>query len=137
VTLKDLQTGAGTRFLFHYTDAIRADAIIDERIFVSGAGAGYGVGIYATDIAPVGADTIDDVISQCFGGDAIPPEVSHAIAVRIANGPLRFHQTSDPYQWLLPTAKLEPVHIDGIYVAAVAFDGHRWQIIDADSDNHL
>ena len=35
MTLDELRAGAGTRFLFHYTDSIRADAVIEERIFVS------------------------------------------------------------------------------------------------------
>jgi len=35
VTLEELQAGAGTDFLFQYTDAVRADAIIEERYFVS------------------------------------------------------------------------------------------------------
>jgi hypothetical protein len=130
VTLEELQAGAGTEFLFHYTDAIRADAIIEERCFVSGPRAARGFGIYATHIAPVGEETIDEVIVNCFRGDATPPEVSHAIAVRRSSGTLRFVPTDDPYQWVLPTGRLELVQIDGIYVAAVAFSGRRWEIID-------
>ena len=61
MTLEELQADAGTEFLFHYTDAIRADAIIDERCFVSGPRTARGFGIYATDIARVGKETIDDV----------------------------------------------------------------------------
>lgn len=131
MTLEELQAGAGREFLFHYTDAIRADAIIEERCFVSGPRAARGFGIYATDIAPVGAETIDEVIVHCFRGDATPPEVSHAIAVRRSSGGLRFARTDDPYQWVLPTGKLELVHIDGIYVATAAFTGSGWEIIDA------
>ena len=63
MTLQELQAGAGTEFLFHYTDAIRADAIIEQRCFVSGPRAARGFGIYATDIAPVGTETIEDVAS--------------------------------------------------------------------------
>jgi len=129
VTLAELQAGAGTKFLFHYTDAIRADAIIEERFFVSGPRAARGFGIYATDIVPVGEETIDEVIVNCFRGDATPPEVSHAIAVRRSSGRLRFERTDDPYQWVLPTGRLELVHIEGIYVAAVAFSRSRWEII--------
>jgi hypothetical protein len=130
VTLEELQAGAGTEFLFHYTDAIRADAIIEERCFVSGPRAARGFGIYATHIPPVGEETIDEVIVNCFRGDATPPEVNHAIAVRRLSGELRFERTDDPYQWLLPTGRLELVHIEGIYVAAVAFSSCRWEIID-------
>lgn len=132
VTLEELQAGAGTEFLFHYTDAIRADAIIEERCFVSGPRAARGFGIYATDIAPAGAETIDEVIVNCFRGDSTPPEVNHAIALRRSSGRLRFERTDDPYQWVLLTGKLELVHIEGIYVAAVAFSGDRWEIIDAE-----
>jgi len=32
----------------------------------------------------------------------------------------------------LPTGKLELVHIEGIYIAAVAFNGNRWEIIDVE-----
>jgi hypothetical protein len=132
VKLGELQAGVGDEFLFHYTDAARADAIIEERCFVSGAGVARGFGIYATDIAPSGAETIEDVIVHCFGGDATPAEVSHAVTVRLAVSDLRFEQTDDPYQWVLPTGKLEVVHIEGIYVATAQFAGSRWEIIDTD-----
>ncbi len=131
MTLEELQAGAGTEFLFHYTDAIRADAIIEERCFISGPRAARGFGIYATHLAPVGEETIEEVIVNCFRGDATPPEVNHAIAVRRSNGGLRFERTDDPYQWVLPTGRLELLHIEGIYVAAVAFSSGRWKIIDA------
>lgn len=132
MTLGQLQAGARDEFLFHYTDSARADAIIEERCFVSGPGVARGLGIYATDIAPSGAETIEDVIVHCFGGDATPAEVSHAVVVRRASGKLQFEQTDDPYQWVLPTGKLELVHIEGIYVATVQFTGSRWVIIDQD-----
>ncbi|HEY2935282.1 MAG TPA: hypothetical protein VGJ25_01700 [Gaiellaceae bacterium] len=132
MTLEELQAGAGTEFLFHYTDAVRADAIIEERCFVSGPRTAHGFGIYATDIAPVGAETIDEVIVNCFRGDATPPEVNHAIVVRRSSGRLRFERTDDPYQWVLPTGKLELVFIEGIYVAAIAFSGSRWEIINVE-----
>ncbi len=132
MTVDELQASAGQDFLFHYTDAIRADAIIEERCFVSGPRAARGFGIYATDIAPVSAETIEEVIIHCFRGDATPPEVSHAIAVRRSSGDLRFERTDDPYQWVLPTGKLELVHIDGIYVATAAFTGRGWEIIDTE-----
>ena len=45
---------------------------------------------------------------------------------------LQFEQTDDPYQWVLPTGKLELVHIEGIYVATVQFTGRRWVVIDDD-----
>jgi hypothetical protein len=98
--------------------------------FASGPSAVYGVGIYATDIAPAGAETLDEVIVHCFGGDATPPEVNHAIAVRLSSGDLRFEHTPDPYQWILPTGKLELVYVEGLYVAAAAFDGIGWKVID-------
>jgi hypothetical protein len=132
VTLGQLQAGAGDEFLFHYTDSARADAIIEERCFVSGPGVARGLGIYATDIPPSGMETIEDVIVHCFGGDATPAEVSHAVAVRRSSGGLQFEQTDDPYQWVLPTGKLELVHIEGIYVATVQFTGSRWVILDED-----
>lgn len=121
--LEQLQQGAGAAFRFHYTDAIRADAIIAERCFVSGPRAARGFGVYATDIAPSGAETIEDVTVHCFGGEAAPPEINHAVALLCSHGSLRFEQTEDPYQWVLPTGKLELVHIEGLYVATVAF--HR------------
>jgi hypothetical protein len=78
----------------------------------------------------VGEETIDEVIVSSFRGDATPLEVSNAIAVRRSSGGLRFERTDDPYQWVLPTGRLELVHIEGIYVAAVAFGGGRWGILD-------
>lgn len=132
MTLEQLKEGAWGELLFHYTDAARADAIIEERCFVSGRGVARGLGIYATDIAPTGPDTIEDVIVHCFGGEATPAEVSHAIAVRSSAGDLQFEQTDDPYQWVLPTGKLELVHIEGIYVATVQFTGSHWLVIHDD-----
>lgn len=132
LTLKELQAGAGTEFLFHYTDTIRADAIIEERCFVSGPRTARGFGIYATEIAPVDEETIDEIIVNLLprrrnaaGGQ--PCDCSSS-----SSGGLRFEPTDDPYQWVLPTGKLELVHIEGIYVAAVAFIGGRWEIIDAE-----
>lgn len=87
MTLRQLQAGAGGDLLFHYTDAARADAIVEERCFVSGPGVARGLGIYATDIAPLGVETIEDVIVHCFRGEATPAEVSHAVAVRRSAGP--------------------------------------------------
>lgn len=58
--------------------------------------------------------------------------LSHAVAVRRSAGDLKFEQTDDPYQWALPTGKLELVHIEEIYVATAQFTGGRWLIIDED-----
>ncbi|MHB1808828.1 MAG: hypothetical protein ACYCU0_05980 [Solirubrobacteraceae bacterium] len=62
MTLEELQARAGHELLFHYTDAIRAAAIMEERCFVSGPRDARGFGIYVTDIAPSDPETIDDVI---------------------------------------------------------------------------
>jgi hypothetical protein len=51
-------------------------------------------------------------------------------AVRRLAGDLRFEQTEDPCQWMLPTGKLEVVHIEGIYVATAQFTGSHWMIIN-------
>lgn len=128
--LEELQQGAGQDCLFHYTDAIRADAIVADRLFIAGPRGAHGFGVYATDIAPVDGETIDDVIVHCFRGDAEAIEVNHAIAVRVSALGERFERSTDPYQWVLPTGKLELVYLDGFYVAALEFDGHGWAIID-------
>jgi hypothetical protein len=47
-------------------------------------------------------------------------------------GEREFEQTDDPYQWVLPTGKLELVHIEGIYIATFQFIGNRWKIIHTD-----
>lgn len=130
--LEELRAGAGRTFLFHYTDAAKADAIVADRLFIAGPRGAHGFGVYATDIAPVDGETIDDVIVQCFRGDAEAIEVNHAIAVRVSALGERFERTADPYQWVLPTGKLELVHLEGFYVAALEFDGHDWEIIDED-----
>lgn len=128
----ELCRGAGRNFLFHYTDAVKADLIIEDRLFVAGPRAAHGYGVYATDIAPVDGQTIDDVIVNCFRGDATPPEVDHAIVLRIASGERRFEPTTDPYQWVLSTGRLELVHLEDFYVAAMRFDGRAWTVIDED-----
>jgi hypothetical protein len=130
VTLEELRAGAGRDFLFHYTDAAKADAIIADRLFIAGPRAAHGFGVYATDIAPVDGETIEDVIVQCFRGDAEAIEVNHAIAVNITALGRRFERTADPYQWVLPTGQLDLVYLEGFYVATLEFDGRSWLIID-------
>lgn len=130
MTLEELQALAGTEVLFHYTDAAKADAIVVERLFVAGPRAAHGFGVYATDIAPVDGETIEDVIIHCFRGDAQPIEVNHAIAVRISTFGRRFERTADPYQWVLATGRLELVHLEGFYLATLEFDGRDWAIVD-------
>ena len=130
MTLEELQSGAGTAFLFHYTDAVRADLIVGDRLFVAGPSAVHGFGVYATDIAPVDFESIEDVITKCFGGDATPAEVDHVVVVMRAAGGLEFEQTSNPYEWVLPTAKLELVLLDELYVATLRFEGDTWVIVD-------
>jgi hypothetical protein len=130
MTLAELRRGAGSQYLFHYTDAVGADLAIDDGIFVAGVEVRHGVGIYATDIAPVDEATLDEVISECFEGSRSPARVDHVIAVRRAAGPYRFEQTSDPYQWLLSTPKLAPFVIPEIYVAAAIWTGRVWRLSD-------
>jgi hypothetical protein len=130
MTLEELQRGARTRFLFHYTDAASADMIMEHGIFVSGPHARHGVGIYATDIAPEDESTLDDVITECFDGSRLRAQVDHAVAVHRSSAECEFKQTSDPYQWLLTTGKLVPLVVPEIYVATAMWDGRRWRIID-------
>jgi hypothetical protein len=130
VTADELRRGAGSRFVFHYTDAAKADAIITDRLFVAGPSGAHGFGVYATDIAPVNGETLEDVIVHCFGGDAQPIEVNHAIAIRISAPGRQFERTADPYQWVLPTGRLELVYLEGFYVATLEFDGRDWSILD-------
>ena len=131
MTLEELEAGAGTVYLFHYTDEIRAAGILEERLFVTGGNAVFGFGVYATEIPPLDSSTLDDVIVRCFGGDAIPPEVQHAIVLRRSHGDREFLQTSEPYQWILPTAKLGFVDLSELYVGAVLWDGETWRIYDS------
>jgi len=130
MTVEELIAGSGSTYLFHYTDGLRARMIIDLRVFATGPSAVHGVGVYATDIPPEDADTIDEVIIRCFGGDATPAEVDHAVAVRVSAAAGAFEQTSDPDEWLLPTGKLEVVALDGFYVATARFVNGDWEIID-------
>ena len=125
MTLEELRASAGAEVLFHYTDAAKADAIVADHLFVAGPRGAHGFGVYATDIAPVDGETIDDVIVHCFLGDAEAIEVNHAIAVRVSALGERFERSADPYQWVLSTGKLELVHLEGFYVAALEFDGRE------------
>ena len=123
--LEELQARAGRDVLFHYTDAAKADAIVSDHLFVAGPRGAHGFGVYATDIPPVDGETIDDVIVNCFLGDAEAIEVNHAIAVRVSAVGERFERSADPYQWVLSTGKLELVYLDGFYVATLEFDGYE------------
>jgi hypothetical protein len=127
VTLDDLIRGARADFLFHYTDAISADDIVEWGCFETGPGA-YGPGLYATDIAPEGPDTIEDVINKCFYGNAIPAEVNNAIAVLRESPHGVFKPASDSYHWVLDTPILGLVQLDRLYVARVVFDGRVWEV---------
>jgi hypothetical protein len=132
MTLDEFESGAGDLYLFHYTDAAAADLIIDSLFFSTGAIGRCGHGVYATDIPPRDADTIDDVITNCFNGRATPAEVDHVIVVNREGGGYEFTPCPDPYEWVLPTdASLEPVFLDAFYVAAARFDGSSWEIIDS------
>ncbi len=63
---------------------------------------------------------------------SLPARGFSLLSQTVLGGELQFEQTDDPYQWVLPTGKLELVHIEGIYVATVQFTGSRWVIIDED-----
>lgn len=130
MSLDELRRSAGEIFLFHYTDAPGADLAIDHRIFLSGTEARHGVGIYATDIAPVDEATLDEVITQCFEGSRSPGRVDHVIVVRREAGGFEFRQTSDPAHRLLSTEKLERIVAPELYVAAAIWTGEAWDLLD-------
>jgi hypothetical protein len=132
MTFDDLYRGAGREYLFHYTDAAGADLAIEHSIFISGTEARHGVGIYATDIAPVDESTLHEVNTECFDGTRSPARLDHAIVVLREAGSYKFEQTIDPAQWLLSTGKLERVVIQEIYVGAVIWSGKRgrWDVLD-------
>ena len=56
--------------------------------------------------------------------------MNHAVAVRISALGNHFKRTIDPYQWVLPTAQLELVYLEGFYVATREFSGRDWLIVD-------
>jgi hypothetical protein len=129
-TLTDLEAGAGSKFLFHYTHAAAARGMREEGFIASGTRAAYGIGIYATQLPPLDAGTIDDVIANCFFGDALPFEVHHAIVLRPSAGDRAFVECGDGYQWILPTAKLELVYLADFYLGALLWNGSQWEIYD-------
>jgi hypothetical protein len=58
--------------LYHYCSERGAADIVSEEppYFVSGGGSHHGWGMYATDIEPVDADSIAEVSTSCFMGEA-------------------------------------------------------------------
>lgn len=56
-------------YLFHYTEAAYVEEIAADGYFLVGSGANFGLGLYATDLAPHEA-TPDEIRAVCFEGDA-------------------------------------------------------------------
>ncbi len=59
----------GVGYLYHYTESHLALAIAESAIFEVGGGAQYGVGLYATDLAPEEASD-EEIQAICFEGEA-------------------------------------------------------------------
>jgi len=73
--------------LYHYcSERAATDIVADEPpYFVSGGGSHHGWGMYATDIEPLDADSIAEVSTSCFAGEATAAELSHVLVVRGAS----------------------------------------------------
>ena len=115
--------------LFHYCSERAATDILDAEppYFLVGPGSAHGWGMYATDIEPVDATSIDDVSTHCFAGQATAAELSHVLVLHPANAVDRFEQTSNPYEWMiLRDAPAAIVELETLLIEACRFDGAAW-----------
>jgi hypothetical protein len=83
--------------------------------------------MYATDIEPVDADSMAEVSTSCFGGEAIPAELSHVLVVRGASEGQCFRRTSNPHEWIIDcAAPLELVWLEDLLIEVLRWDGRVW-----------
>ena len=118
--------------LFHYCSERAATDILAEEppYFLVGTGSSYGWGMYATDMEPVDATTIDDVSTHCFAGQATAAEFSHVLLLHPANAVDRFEQTANPYEWmLLRDAPGAIIDLETLLFEARRLDGSAWTVI--------
>ena len=115
--------------LYHYcSERAAADIVAEEPpYFVSGGGSHHGWGMYATDIEPLDADSIAEVSTSCFRGEAIPAELNHVLVVRGASEGQCFRQTSNSHEWIIDcAAPLELVWLEGLLIEVLRWDGQVW-----------
>jgi hypothetical protein len=83
--------------------------------------------MYATDIEPRDADSIAEVSSWCFAGEATAAELSHVLVVRRAGQGQAFQRTSNAREWIIDcAAPLEIVWLEDLLTEALRWDGRVW-----------
>jgi hypothetical protein len=118
--------------LYHYcSERAAADIIAEEPpYFVSGGGSHHGWGMYATDIEPVDAGSIEEVSTSCFAGEAIAAELSHVLVVRGASEAQPFQRTSNSHEWIIDcAAPLELVWLEDLLIEVLRWDGRAWVLV--------
>jgi hypothetical protein len=121
--------------LFHYTSEEAARSIIEDEedfglYFQVGVGNWHGHGLYATDIAPVDRESMDDVSTRCFGGGATHPELNHVLVLLPDNAEHRFVRTGNPDEWIISVPQaLEIIRLETLLLAIRRFDGVGWTTI--------
>jgi hypothetical protein len=92
--------------------------------------------MYATDIEPADADSIAEVSTSCFAGEATPAELSHVLVVRGSSNEQCFRRTSDLHEWIIDcAAPLEIVWLEDLLIEVLRWDDRAWVLV-AEWDGH-
>jgi len=133
--------GQALDYLFHYTSEDAARSIIDDETdgfglyFTVGTGNWHGHGMYATDIGPVDATSMDDVNAYCFGGGATYAELNYVLTLMPYNAEHRFAQTANPYEWIISVPQaLEVIRLETLLTEIQRFDGAGWTTVWSNND---
>lgn len=121
-----------SEWLYHYCSERAAQDIISEEppYFVAGSGSHHGWGMYATDIKPRDADSIAEVSTWCFAGEATPPELSHVLVLRRTSEDETFRPTSNAREWIIDcAAPLEMVWLEDLLTEVLRWDGGAWVLV--------
>lgn len=111
--------------LYHYCSELNARNIIESEpaYYLVGTGSLHGWGMYATDIEPINEESMDDVSTHCFGGNATHAELSHVLVLHPGNAVDRFEQTSNPYEWIIDREAPEAI----IELETLLLEVRRWE----------
>jgi len=118
--------------LYHYLSERAARDIIEDEpppYFLVGAGSHHGWGMYATDIEPVDAATMDQVSTECFAGLAGQAELNYVLVLHRSNAETSFQRVA-PSEWVLgENVPGEIIELETLLVEVRRWDGEQWTVL--------
>jgi hypothetical protein len=118
--------------LYHYcSEQAATDMIEDEPppYFLVGAGSNYGWGMYATDIEPVDAASMDQVSTECFAGRASRAELSHVLVLHRCNAEGCFERVAAA-EWVRgQDGPGEMIDLETLVIEVRRWDGRTWSVL--------